>query len=54
MGPALSAQRAKAIAHERYGQFDSHRCQVEALEADEEDLKDLEALEEQIKRNRDK
>lgn len=50
----ISAQRAKAIAHERYGQFDSHRRQVEALEADEEDLKDLEALEEQIKRNRDK
>lgn len=49
----ISAQGAKAIAHERYGEFDAHRRQTEALEADAEDLEDLEALEENIKCNRD-
>lgn len=47
---AMSAEQAKQIAHERYEQFDNQRRQNEALEADAEDLRALEALEQEIKR----
>lgn len=40
----LSTERAKQIAHERYDHFDAQRRQAEALAADEEDLKALEAV----------
>jgi len=51
---AISAERAKEIAHERYEQFDAQRRRNEALEADAEDLRELEALEERIKKEGDK
>ncbi|MQM40460.1 hypothetical protein KBTX_04518 [wastewater metagenome] len=38
------------IAHERYEQFDAQRRRDEALEADAEELRELEALEERIKK----
>jgi hypothetical protein len=40
----LSTERAKQIAHERYDHFDAQRRQSEALAADAEDLKALEAV----------
>lgn len=40
----LSTERAKQIAHERYDHFDAQRRQAEALAADAEDLKALEAV----------
>lgn len=40
----LSTERAKQIAHERFERFDAQRRQAEALAADAEDLKTLEAL----------
>ncbi|MCG5535950.1 virulence RhuM family protein [Ectothiorhodospira mobilis] len=46
---SISAKQAERIAHERYEQFDAQRRRDEALEADAEDLRELEALEERIK-----
>jgi hypothetical protein len=40
----LSTERAKQIAHERYDSFDAQRRLAEALAADAEDLKALEAV----------
>ncbi len=40
----LSNERAKQIAHERYKSFDTKRREAEAMAADAEDLKTLEAL----------
>lgn len=40
----LSTERAKQIAHERYDSFDAQRRQGEALAADADDLKALEAV----------
>lgn len=40
----LSNERAKQIAHERYDSFDAKRRRAEALAADAEDLKALEAV----------
>jgi hypothetical protein len=40
----LSTERAKQIAHERYDHFDAQRRRAEALAADAEDLKALEAV----------
>lgn len=40
----LSTERAKQIAHERYDNFDAQRRQADALAADAEDLKALEAV----------
>lgn len=51
---AISAERAREIAHERYDEFDARRRRDEALEADAEDLRELEALEKQVKRQGDK
>ncbi|QOC24086.1 virulence RhuM family protein [Wenzhouxiangella sp. AB-CW3] len=47
---AISAERAREIAHERYERFDAQRRRDEALEADAEDLRELEALEKRIKK----
>ncbi|MDZ7641694.1 MAG: virulence RhuM family protein [Desulfurivibrio sp.] len=51
---AISAERAREIAHERYDAFDARRRRDEALEADAEDLRELEALEKRIKKEGDK
>jgi hypothetical protein len=47
---SISNDDMKHIAYERYEIFDQHRRRAEALAADEEDLKTLEAIEEQAKR----
>lgn len=47
----ISAERARQVAYERFEQFDAHRRHDEALEADAEDLRELEALERQVKKN---
>ncbi len=47
---SISRDRMEQIAHERYEQFDAQRRREEALEADAEDLRELEALEERIKK----
>nr|WP_245558757.1 RhuM family protein [Arhodomonas aquaeolei] len=49
---SISARQAEQIAHERYEQFDAQRRQDEAAEADEEDLRELEAWEQEIKRGK--
>ncbi|MFT6599461.1 MAG: hypothetical protein ACJATD_000292 [Alloalcanivorax sp.] len=51
---AISAERARQVAHERFEQFDVQRRRGEALEADVEDLRELEALEKQLKQRDDK
>jgi len=51
---SISRDRMEQIAHERYEQFDAQRRQNEALEADAEDLRELEALEKQVKKERGK
>jgi len=51
---AISRDRMEKIAHERYEQFDARRRRYEALEADAEDLRELEALEKRIKKEGDK
>lgn len=51
---AISAERARQVAHERFEQFDAQRRRDEALEADAEDLRELEALEKQAKQRDDK
>ena len=45
----VSNERMKQVAHERYERFDVQRRQVEALAADAEDMKALEAVEKQVK-----
>ncbi|ATJ81535.1 virulence RhuM family protein [Halomonas beimenensis] len=47
---AISSERARQVAHERFEQFDAQRRRDEALEADAEDLRELEALEKQVKK----
>ena len=47
----ISNDDMKLIASERYEVFDQHRRRAEALAADEEDLKILEAIEEKAKRS---
>ncbi|MDQ2068644.1 MULTISPECIES: virulence RhuM family protein [Natronospira] len=47
---SISRDRMEQIAHERYEQFDAQRRRDEALEADAEELRELEALEERIKK----
>lgn len=49
---AVTAEQARQIAHDRYEQFDAHRRRDEALEADDEDLRELAALEGKIKKSR--
>ncbi|MDN6337215.1 MAG: virulence RhuM family protein [Halomonas sp.] len=48
---AVSAERARQVAYERFEQFDAYRRHDEALDADAEDLRELEALEQQMKKN---
>lgn len=43
-------ERAGSIPFERYEQFDAQRRQDEALDADAVDMRDLEALEERLKK----
>lgn len=50
---SVSAEQARRVAQERYEQFDAQRRRDEALEADAEDLRELEALEERVKRKGD-
>lgn len=45
----VSTERMKQVAHERYERFDAQRRSAEALEADAEDLKALEAIEKRAK-----
>ncbi|WP_019570969.1 virulence RhuM family protein [Thioalkalivibrio sp. ALE11] len=47
---SISRDRMEQIAHERYEQFDAQRRRDEALEADAEELRELEALEKQVKK----
>ena len=47
----LSNESAKQIAHDRYDSFDAQRRQAEALAADAEDLKALEAVAKMSKRS---
>lgn len=47
----ISRDRMEQIARERYEQFDARRRRDEALEADAEELRELEALEERIKKD---
>ena len=47
---AISRQRMEQVAHERFEQFDAQRRRDEALEADAEDLRELEALEKRVNR----
>lgn len=44
-----SAEQARAIAHERYEDFDARRRSAEVLAADAEDLRMLEAVEKDVK-----
>ncbi|WP_022947335.1 virulence RhuM family protein [Methylohalobius crimeensis] len=48
----ISRERMEQITHERYEHFDARRRRDEALEADAEDLRELEALEERIKKEK--
>ena len=50
----VKAEVAKKIAEERYDEFDNKRKRVEALKADEEDLKQLEEIEKNLLENREK
>jgi len=47
---SISRDRMEQIAHQRYEQFDAQRRRDEALAADAEDLRELEALEKRIKK----
>ena len=46
---SISAEQAKAVAHERYESFDTRRRQADAVAADAEDLRALEEIEKQAK-----
>lgn len=46
---SVSREQMEKVAHQRYDEFDQKRSSNEAKLADEEDLKELEQLEEQIK-----
>lgn len=47
---SISTRQAEKIVHKRYEQFDAQRRRDEALEADAVDLRELEAVEKQIKK----
>jgi hypothetical protein len=46
----ISAEQMRAVAHERYEAFDTQRRMAEAVEADAEDMRTLEAIEKQAKK----
>lgn len=48
---SISAEQMKAIAHDRYESFDTHRRSAEALAADAEEMKALEAIEKLAKQD---
>lgn len=50
----ISNEQMKSIAHERYENFDAQRRRAEALAADAQDIKALEAVEQQEKGKRNK
>lgn len=50
---SVSSEQMKSIAHERYETFDTNRRSAEAIAADAEDIKTLEAIEQQAKRKGD-
>ena len=41
----MSQERMQQVVHERYVEFDAKRRHAEALAADSEDIKELEAVE---------
>ena len=47
---SVSRENMEKVAYQRYDDFDQKRKTTEARHADEEDLKELEQLEEQVKR----
>jgi hypothetical protein len=47
---SISSADMKSIAEDRYHTFDGHRRSLEATQADAEDLKEIEALEQNLKR----
>ncbi len=49
---SVSHDDMKRIAHARYDEFDQSRRDAEALAADAEDLKEIEQLEDQLKKNK--
>ncbi|MDB4766518.1 virulence RhuM family protein [bacterium] len=50
-GPgSITHEAMKKAVHERYGEFDKNRKTAEAIAADEDDLKELEHLEDELKR----
>jgi len=52
-GPGkVSHDDMKRIVHERFETFDQHRRDAEVLAADAEDLKEIEQLEEELRRNK--
>jgi hypothetical protein len=51
---SISRDRMEQVAHQRYEQFDARRRREEALEADAEELQELQALEQRIKKEGDK
>ncbi len=54
-GPGkLSHDEMKAIAQERYEAFDANRRAAEAIDADAEDLRQIEDLDQKLKRNKKK
>lgn len=54
-GPGkISHDDMKEIAHERYEAFDANRRAAEAIEADAEDLRQIEDLEKKLKEEKDK
>lgn len=50
----VSHDDMKRIVHERFETFDQNRREAEALAADAEDLKEIEQLEDELKRNKKK
>ena len=49
---SISAKQAEQVAHDRYDEFDAKRRRDEAREADAEDLRELEAWEQEIKQGK--
>jgi hypothetical protein len=46
---SVSRENMEKVAYQRYEEFDQQRRSIEARQADEEDLKELEQLEGQVK-----
>lgn len=46
---SISTEQMKKVANERYETFDTNRRRAEAEAADEEDLRELEAVEKEVK-----